>query len=419
MNFISKLAKRYICTLLTFVFFTSPACAGGSTSEGWVTSWAASPQKVWEKNFVFPTNIPEEIHDLTIRQVVKISLGGDHFRLELSNDFGTSSFKVQDITVAIRHSEDVKKGFRNIAVVTFGGKRKATVRPGATLVSDAVSLDIPDLSEVVVSMYFPEHVIPETFHWDGRQTSFVAEGKHSLVDDIMGEVSESTARFSLSAFHINRPEGRTIAVIGDSITDGATASLDKNTRWTDFLAHRLYTQNIAVINAGISGARLLSDGMGGNALSRFSRDVLSKPGVDRVIVLLGINDIAWPGTLFAPDSLIPPLEALQDGFSQLVQQAHLRGIKVTGATLPPFKGALEGTPLEGYYNEDKERRRQALNQWIRNSGAFDSIIDFDKVLQSPDDPKRMATGYDSGDHLHPGDRGNEAMAEAIPLTSLL
>jgi lysophospholipase L1-like esterase len=176
---------------------------------------------------------------------------------------------------------------------------------------------------------------------------------------------------------------------------------------------------VAVVNAGISGGRLLRDGMGESALERFQRDVLDQPGIASVIVLIGINDIAWPGTAFARDQARPRLSELQAGYRTLVEQAHRRGLRILGATLPPFAGALPGTPLDDYYQPDKDALRQQLNRWLRTDSPFDAVIDLDAALRDPADPSRIAAAYDSGDHLHPGDAGNRAMAEAVDLQVLL
>src|SRR5690606_2285126 len=210
-----------------------------------------------------------------------------------------------------------------------------------------------------------------------------------------------------------------VAIVGDSITDGNMASLDADTRWPDFLAERLAPHDVAVVNAGISGARLLSDGMGVNGVARFERDALSLPGVSSVIVLLGINDISWPGTLFAPHHAGPALSELTAGYRQLAEQAHRKGIKLVGATLTPFEGALPNTPLNNYYNAEKNALRQQVNRWIRQSSVFDAVIDFDQQLRDPLHPNRLQPAFDSGDHLHPGDEGNRAMAHAVSLHTVL
>jgi len=262
-----------------------------------------------------------------------------------------------------------------------------------------------------------------TFHWDGRQTSWIAPGEQTSNLNWMHineGMQNTTARLLLTGIQVEaKRSARAVVVLGDSITDGATASLDKNNRWPDFLATRLAPHGVAVVNAGISGARLLSDGMGVNALARLERDVLVQPGVHSVIVMLGINDISWPGTAFARNAKSPTLDTLTAAYRQLVEQAHARGVRVIGATLTPFEGALPGTPLDNYYDPDKDALRQQVNNWIRHSGVFDAVIDFDEALRDPAHPARIAGPYDSGDHLHPGDEGNRAMAEAVDLDALM
>ena len=176
---------------------------------------------------------------------------------------------------------------------------------------------------------------------------------------------------------------------------------------------------MAVVNAGISGNRLLSDGMGESALARFQRDALDQPGVASVIVLIGINDISWPGTAFARGQARPTLAELQAGYRTLAEQARRRGVRIIGATLPPFAGALPGTPLDDYYHPDKDALRRQLNARLRTDSPFDAVIDSDAALRDPAEPLRMAAAYDSGDHLHPGDAGNRAMAEAVDLDLLM
>ena len=195
--------------------------------------------------------------------------------------------------------------------------------------------------------------------------------------------------------------------------------MDRDTRWPDFLAARLADKHVAVLNAGISGARLLQDKMGDNALARLDRDVLSQPGIASVIVLIGINDISWNHMAFAPDDGAADAEQLIAGYRQIIARAHARNVRIVGATLTPFEGALKDTPLMGYYSADKERMRQSVNDWIRHSGEFDAVIDFDALLRDPAHPTRLLPAYDSGDHLHPGDAGTQALAETVDLEALL
>lgn len=230
----------------------------------------------------------------------------------------------------------------------------------------------------------------------------------------------TTARLLLSAVEVKpKRKAHVVAVIGDSITDGATATLDANTRWTDFLAKRLSPHQVAVINSGISGNRLLTDGMGDNALDRLKKEVFQYSGVKTLIVLVGINDISWPGTAFAPKQQIPTFEALTQGYKRVVDEAHRQGIQVIGATLLPFSGALPNTPLDNYYQPNKDELRQRINHWIRTSHTFDGVLDLEQGLKDPKHPDRLNPIYDSGDHLHPNDRGNQQMANLVDLKQLV
>nr|WP_240039479.1 SGNH/GDSL hydrolase family protein [Achromobacter aloeverae] len=389
----------------------------------WVATWQASPQPIWGADFLFPVNVPPVLHNQTVRQVARISLGGQRLRIVLSNTYGSQPLTVGKATVAQpKQGGEVVAG--SLRTVTFGGREGASIFPGASLVSDAVALPMPALAQVAVSLYLPNATPMSTFHWDGRQTGWIAPGDQSTTlaltqrDD--AAIQSTTARPLLTGIQVETEQSaRAVAVIGDSITDGATATLDKDSRWPDFLAARLAPHGVAVVNAGISGARLLSDGMGVNALARLDRDVLGQPGVRSVIVMLGINDISWPGTAFAREARRPTLDDLTAGYRQLVEQAHSHGVRVIGTTLTPFEGALPGTPLDNYYRPDKDALRRQVNDWIRHSGVFDAVIDFDAVLRDPLHPARIAARYDSGDHLHPGDEGNRAMAEAVDLAALL
>jgi lysophospholipase L1-like esterase len=304
-------------------------------------------------------------------------------------------------------------------VVTFGGKTSVVIPPGAPMLSDPIDLKIAALSHLAVSLYLPDPTAPATFHWDARQTAYVGAGNQAAATSLKVD-STMTTRVFLAGIEVEAAPGtRTVVAIGDSITDGHGATMDADARWPDFLARRLASRKVAVLNAGISGARMVRDKMGANALARFQRDVLAQPGIKAVIVLMGINDIAWKGTPLALADESTTAEDLIESYKQLIARAHARGVRVIGATLTPFEGALDDTPMHAYYSADKERTRQRVNHWIRHSGAFDAVIDFDAVLRDPTHPTRLLPAYDCGDHLHPGDAGNRAMAEAINLRALL
>lgn len=414
--------KRHLslwATTLLTALVNIPVSTAAQTDH-WITSWTASPQPVWDESFIFPTNLPATLKDQSIIQNARISLGGNRFRLVLGNEYGNTPMVIGHASVRL------EQGSKNTTVqptaVTFHGQTVARIMPGARLISDPIALPIPDLSQVTVALYLPEPTPVQTFHWDARQTSWIVAGDQTAsvtAPSQLGDALSSTARAILSGIEVNtNQQASTVAVLGDSITDGATASLDTNSRWTDFLAQRLIRENQAVINAGISGARLLLDGMGENALARLEQDVLSQPGVKTLIVLIGINDIAWPGTVFAPDSPLPSLDQLTDGYQQLVRLAKRQGIRVLVATLPPFRGALPDTPLDNYYQPEKDQRRIALNHWLRTSDIFAGVIDMAAILEDPHNRGYLNPLYDSGDHLHPGDPGNQAMAEGISLLLL-
>ena len=390
---------------------------------GWVASWTASPQPLWDKDFPFPTYVPAMLDNQTLRQVSRISLGGSRVRVMFSNAYGSSPIVIGGASVALTDNGPAIRA-QSLRTLTFGGSATATLSPGAPLLSDPVNLPVPALAHLTVSVYLPSATPTTTFHWDGRQTAWIVTGDQTAartLDNGGAAVRSITARTLLTGIDVQGgpSAGRAVAVIGDSITDGNGVTVDSDARWPDFLAARLAPHGVAVINAGISGARLLFDKMGVNALARFDRDVLSQPGVRTAIVLLGINDISWPGTAFDPKGQQPSLAMLEAGYKQLIAQAHRRGVRIIGVTLTPFAGALQGTPLDNYFNADKDRLRQRLNSWIRQSGAFDAVLDFDQWTRDRADPRRLDPVFDSGDHLHPGDDGNRRLARAISLDILL
>ncbi len=384
-----------------------------------VPAWTASQQPTWGSDFLFPTNIPPKLANRTLRQVVQLAIGGKDVRIVLSNAFGS-----RPVTIASAHAAP-SLGNSRVAVradrqILFAGATAATIAPGATIVSDPLPLRVAANQDLAVSLLFKEAPVIESFHWDGRRTAYVFEGDQLTVADPRA-VGTTTARLLLTGVLVDSTNAQgTVVVMGDSITDGAAAKLDADTRWPDFLAMRAAPRGIAVVNAGISGARLLYNGMGSNALARMDRDVLAQPNVHTLILMLGTNDIAWPGTPFDPHTSATAFEEMVTGYRAVVARAHAAGIRVIGATLPPFADALPGTPLAAtYYSPAKDTMRQRVNKWIRSSGTFDGIVDFDRVLRDPKEPTHLAAQYDSGDHLHPGDAGNKAMAEAIDLETLI
>ncbi|UQA72151.1 SGNH/GDSL hydrolase family protein [Stenotrophomonas maltophilia] len=398
--------------LTTTALIVLSSAASAAPAPHWVASWQASPQPVWGAEFLFPTLVPATLQDQTFRQTARISLGGPRLRVRLSNAYGTQPLRIGAASVAAHAGATPQP-------LSFDGQPGVSIEPGQERLSDPLPLATEDRQALQVSVFVPGPTPLQTFHWEGRQTSWIAGADQTRARDLQG-ASSTTTRLLLTGIEVEAAHSaRSVVVIGDSITDGATASLDQDQRWTDHLAVRLAPRGVAVVNAGISGNRLLRDGMGESVLARLQRDALDQPGVDSMIVLIGINDIGWPGTAFARAQPRPSLAELQTGYRALAELAHRRGLRILGATLTPFAGALPGTPLDDYYQPEKEALRQQLNAWLRSDSPFDAVIDLDAALRDPSDPSRMAAAYDSGDHLHPGDAGNRAMAEAVDLEVLL
>lgn len=397
------------------------AGVGGGNAVTWLDTWSASPQPDWGPDFFAPVGIPRSLRDQTIRQVARISQGGERVRVEVSNEYGAHPLAIGEARVALAGENGAIVPGSDRAL-TFGGEPSIVVPPGAPAWSDPVDLAVEDLGSLAVSLYLPEVAPTTTWHNDARQTAYVS-GNGNFADDESFEAALTVpSRVFLSGIAVEAaPEARAVVLFGDSITDGDGSTLDANNRYPDQLAERLVAagSDLAVLNEGISGARVLSDRMGDNALARFDRDVLSHPGADTVVLMMGINDIGWPGTVLVPEGeRAPGADEVIQGYRQVIDRAHAHGMRIIGATLTPFEGAFEGGPLEGYYDEDKEAKRQAINEWIRTSGAFDGVIDFDAALRDPADPGRIRAEFDKGDHLHPNDAGYQAMAEAVDLAVL-
>ena len=411
-----RMLRCVAAAALAFVFI-APSYA--AEDGAWIGTWAASPQPVWEADFPAAIEFPRTLWNQTVRQIARVSIGGDQLRVVLSNEYGDAPLVIGAAHVALAE-EGAAITAGSDRALTFSGNPSVTIPPGAPAVSDPVDLGVEPLGSVAVSLFLPDITPTATMHWDGRQTAYIAAGNKVADADIKPDAT-TLSRLFLSGILVDAPEdARAIVAFGDSITDGDGSTADANVRWPDLLAERLKAAGggpVAVLNEGISGARVLSDRMGVNALARFDEDVLSHPRADTVILMMRINDIGWPDSALerAP---APSAEDVIDGYEQLIARAHDHGMRIIGATLTPFEVAFKGTPLEGYYSAEKEAKRIAVNEWIRSSGAFDGVIDFEAVVRDPAHPTRMLPAYDKGDNLHPNDSGYKAMAESIDLELL-
>ena len=403
--------------LLVALVLSAHLATAANDKSNWVATWGASPFVFQSFNNVPP---PAPISNQTIRQVVRLSVGGDQLQVRFSNEAGTSPITINAASVAIIDKDSTVKA-NSIRKLSFGGSDSIVIPPGAPALSDAVDLTVDTLAEVAVSIYIKDETPASTVHM-GRIAYMSGPGDFTQTATLMDAKRDSNL-FFLSGIYVNRSKTTNVVVtLGDSITDGAASTPFTFNSWPDHLAQRLHDKkidNVSVINQGISGNQVLRDSAGVSALARFDRDVLSTPGLTHIIVLEGINDIGSGGMVFPGTEGPPPPNRTPDeiiaGYQQLIHRAHSQSpsVKIYGATLTPFEGTFEG-----YYSPEKDVVRRQVNDWIRNSGAFDAVIDFDKAVQDPNNPNKIKSEYDSGDKLHPGDVGYKKMADSIDLKLL-
>ena len=420
------LKTRAVGVLISIVVvLTVSARAETPTLRGhWVSAWSTAVHAPLQ----FPGLPPSPVFEnQTIRMVVRASAGGQRVRIRLSNAFGSVALPIGAAHIALV-SQGGKIVPESDRALTFGGRASVSIPREALVLSDPVDLKVLPFAELAVSIYLPDKTPASTVHfWAQHETYISGPGDFTAKADIP-DATVKTSWYWLADVEVWTSDQTAATVtLGDSITDGVGAKQGDYSDWPDLLANRLAEKKgfpeLAVVNEGIGGNRILHDGAGVSTLARFDRDVLAQPGVVNLIVLEGINDIGWPHMRpRLPNGTAPPTEmpfarevvSAQDlimGLQQIIERAHQHGIRVFGATLTPYEGA-------DYYSTDGEATRQAVNQWIRTSGAFDGVFDFDAAVRDPNHSTQFREGYHSGDHLHPSATGYKAMAEAVDLSIL-
>jgi lysophospholipase L1-like esterase len=401
--------------------------------EHWVASWAASPQSAAfnfprpkqmtpmpkmkapapkpssKANQNSPFALPPDINKQTVRMIVRTSIGGDRVRVNVSNAYGTGPLTIGAAHIAL-HAKNSAIVPDSDRVLTFSGNASFVIPPGALAVSDPVDLKVPKLGYLVISLYVAGEPTTATVHLTGLHTTYISKPGDFTKAEEIADATTTQSWYWLAGVDVVAPaDAAAVVAFGDSITDGATSTPDTDRSWPSRLAERLAankaTSGVAVVNQGISGNQLLADGAGISALARFDRDVLVQPGAKWLIVLEGINDIGISSMMGGAEVSAAELIAAH---KQLIERAHMQGIKAVGATLLPYGGAA-------YYSEKGEAVRQAVNQWIRTSGDYDAVVDFDAQLRDPQNPSQMNPAYFINDHLHPNDAGYKLMADGIDL----
>ena len=416
--------SRAVALFFVAIILTVAASAQETKTQGhWVSAWSTAVHIP----LAFP-GMPAAatFENQTVRMVIRPTIEGQRLRIRFSNEFGATPLAIGSAHIAfVRQNGSIVPG--SDRPLTFGGEASVNIPAGAPMLSDPAELKVPAFAEVAVSVFLPKKTSPSTFHLLGQHDTYISGPGDFTGAAEIPDAKTTNSWYWLAGLEVWASE-RTAAVVtfGDSITDGFGAKAQYGD-WPNQLADRLADAKsgsiLAVDNEGIGGNRILYDGAGVSALTRFDRDVLSQPGVADLIVLEGINDIGWPHMKPFPARAGSPMSGnpfaaqvvsatdLIQGFKQIIDRAHQHGIRVFGATMTPYEGA-------DYYSEDGEAVRQAVNQWIRTGGAFDGVFDFDAAVRDPDHPTKYKADLQSGDYLHPNAAGYKAMAAAINLSSL-
>jgi lysophospholipase L1-like esterase len=398
---------------LVSVLVCAHAASALTQPPHWVASWAAA-QQVPEPANALPV---EALHDATARQIFRLSIGGHRLRVHLTNVYGTSPLHFTAVHIARPYATNSSAvDPATDRALTFAGQSDVVVPAGAEYLSDPVEYPVAALTDIAVSFHLDAPPSVETSHPGSRTTSYYMHGDQTAAAQLK-DAQHVDHWFQVSAIDVEAaPGSAAIVALGDSITDGRGSTTNGNDRWTNLLAARLNTnpktRSLAVVNLGLGGNCILSEGLGPTLVARFDRDALTPAGVRWLVIFEGVNDLgalALRSEASAADhaALVDHITA---AYRQMIERAHTHGLQVYGATITPWVGS-------GYYKPSaaNEADRQAVNAWIRAAGHFDAVVDFDRVLSDPAHPERLLPAYDSGDGLHPSPAGYKALAASIPL----
>ncbi len=395
-----------VAGLLITAFMLS--CSGSKSvlnkNTSWVGTWSTAPQ------LVEPHNMPPEpgLTENTIRQIVRVSIGGETVRLRFSNAFSKSPVELRSVVVA-DYREGSSVDISTQKMLKFNKNRSVTMTPGSEVLSDPLKFNIKPGSRLAITIHFGRTSPDVTGHPGSRTSSFILKGNNMDSPDFSGAVI-TDHWYVINGIEVKPAQNSfAVAVLGNSITDGRGSGTNRQNRWTDILSARLLeneaTDNIGVLNLGIGGNCVVRGGLGPTALERFDRDILSQSNVRWLIILEGINDI---GGIKSEEEAEKTVKELINAYDQMITRAHTKGILVYGATILPFAKSFYDTPYRQY-------ARDTVNEWIRNSGRFDAVIDFDKIMRNPGDVKTILPDMHDGDFLHPNEKGYRRMGESVDL----
>lgn len=399
-------------TAACLLFAGLAGCSGEADEPRAYASWTGALSDAAEIVPGFPPPMVETFRDQTVRQVMRMSLGGDRWRVHVSNRFGKQPVTFSGVHVARSTGQSgIEAGSSQAA--TFGGQAAVTLPPGAEAQSDPLTLPVPALGDMAVSLYFAQAAPMPTVHGLALQVAYVGAGDQLAAAALPAAAADQRqAYYGVSLIeNLSSEPTRVVVAFGDSITDGAASTVGAARRYPNLLDDRLKAAGFArtsVVNQGIGGNRWLNDVIGPSGSGRFERDVLDVPGVTHALVFMGVNDIGF--SAFVPQQEVSA-EQILGAIGGAVGKARARGLKVLVGTLLPYKGA-------GYYSAAGEAKRQAVNEGLRSNRDVDGVIDFDRIMQDATDPLLLKPAYDSGDHLHPNDAGYAAMAAAVDLGKL-